>query len=638
MCGIAGALGLAAAQRLTQRMTDAVAHRGRDANGLTTITNRSGVVSGALGHRRMAVVDLTPTGCQPMATADARFTIVFNGEIYNHRELRDELARGGAAFVGTSDTEVILAGWARHGPRFVERLRGMFAFALWDRESSTSWLARDPFGIKPLYVAAAGEGLLFASEIRAILASGMVERTISPASVDRYLAFGSMPEPHSAIAGIDSLPAGGVASVRVNGGRAALRIEFIVDPYAVRPPTLERDAAAAAGLVRDALRDSVAHHLIADVPVALFLSGGIDSSAVAAFAAEASATRLDGFTVVFREAAFDESGPARAVARRFGFRHHEIPLGAAELLAALPNAFDAMDQPSQDGLNTYVVSEAVHAAGTKVVLSGLGGDEMFAGYPAFARAARVGRTWRFLPERARSAAAAVAGALGPRGRKAALFFESDDPARGAYLSSRTLFPSAWRRELLGGQTVTAPGIASPPPGLSLLQRVSWYELTGYMRDTLLRDSDVFSMIHHLELRVPFVDRRVLEASLAIDDSLKLGQASKPLLIAALGELLPREVWDRPKQGFALPFAPWMRGELRQEVAAVLVSAERLERVGIDSRAARTLWEGFLGQRSGYSWSRPWSIYTLVRWAETLGAAVDRRPESARPRRVPAAAL
>ena len=622
MCGIAGVFARPDARSIARRMTDAIAHRGRDGYGDAELRDERGDVAGAVGHRRLAVIDLSDTGCQPMITPDERYSIVFNGEIYNFRALREELERSGATFRGTSDTEVILAGWRAVGPRFAERLRGMFAFALWDRETSTGWLVRDPLGIKPLYIARTGGSLLFGSEVRAILASGLVAPVVSPVAVDGFLAYGSVPEPHSIIEGVEALPAGAVMRVRATTSRATVETEFITDPFAVRPASLETDPHAAAMLVRDALRDSVAHHLVADVPVALFLSGGIDSSAVAAFAAEASSARLDGFTVVFDEAQFDESAPARAVAKRFGFRHREIPLAANDLLSALPAAFDAMDQPSLDGLNTFVVSRAVREAGTKVVLSGLGGDEMFAGYPSFRRAARAQRLWGMLPRPARALAARMLDAGSARFQKAALLLDADDPARGAYLASRTLFTAKARRALAGGRDRHAEA-SSAPSGLTLLQRVSWYELTGYMRDTLLRDSDVLSMSHHLELRVPFVDRRVLEASLSVADSVKLHAAiNKPLIVAAMGDLMPREVWDRPKQGFTLPFAPWMRGPLRDEIASAMLSPERMARIGIDPEAARGIWTRFLAGSPEVTWSRPWALYTLVRWAERLDAAAS----------------
>ncbi|HET7457542.1 MAG TPA: asparagine synthase (glutamine-hydrolyzing) [Gemmatimonadaceae bacterium] len=633
MCGIAGAFGGKAREAVTL-MSAAIEHRGRDYASDATLAARDGGARGAFAHRRLAIIDLSPTGRQPMESADGRYVIVFNGEIYNYRRLRAELESGGATFRGTSDTEVLLAGWAAHGASFLPRLRGMYAFGLWDRHAERGYLARDPFGIKPLYVAQTASAVYFASELRALLAAGVVRPELSREAIRGYLRGGSVPEPWSALRGATPLTPGSVVEVTVNGDVARLGEPRVVD-VALRAPEREpeRDRARAAALVRDALRDSVDVHLVSDVPVALLLSGGIDSSAVVALAAQQSTQRLDTFTVTFDEAAFNEAAPARAVAERFGTRHHEVPLSARDLLEALPHAFDAMDQPSMDGLNTYVVSRAVRAAGIKVVLSGLGGDELFGGYASFRRAARAGRmgaAWRWTAPLRRGAAAAASSSgrgVGFRRDRAALLIGADTPERGAYEASRALFAGPLLTAL-GGDAASSWSGPAAPPGFRGAAASSWYEVTGYMRDTLLRDSDVFSMAQCLELRVPFVDREVAAAALAVDDSLKLAKGpTKPILVDALRDLLPREVWDRPKQGFTLPFAGWMRGELRQEVDSVLTSADRVERVGLAPAAVQSVWSGFLAGRPGLTWGRAWALYTLVRWAERLGVEVGADDEA-----------
>ena len=624
MCGISGILGNGGSDGDARRMQECLSHRGPDDHGVTTLRDAANVPVGTLAQCRLAIIDLSPGGHQPMFGGDGRFSLIFNGEIYNYRELRQALAREGARFETNSDTEVVLVGLIRHGPEFVKRLRGMYAFAFWDRDRAEALLGRDPFGMKPLWIAKQRGTLAFASEIRALLAGGYVRASLSPVAVGEYLMWGAAPEPHAMLRGAEAIPPGSVVRVSVRNGIASDPEEVArcspFEPLASArvQGALIRDRKAGAALVLEALRDSVAHHLIADVPVALFLSGGIDSSVVAALASEVSDRALDSFTVVFDENEFDETTHARAAAQRFGTRHHEIPLSGDDFLAALGDAFRAMDQPSMDGLNTYVVSRAVRETGIKVVLSGLGGDELFAGYPSFARAKRLRRWWPLL-RALRAPGHAALRRAGIHGAKLAAMLKEQSPARAAYSGSRILFPADAVASLIG-HSPPAP-VTVAPSGLSELQQVSWWEVTGYMRDVLLRDSDVFAMANGLELRVPFVDRGVVAAALAVDDSLKLrSQIAKPLLVDALGDRLPREVWDRPKRGFALPIANWMRGPIHDEVGSALSDADRLERIGIRPPAARAVWRGFLAGARGMTWSRPWALYTLIRWAEEVGAS------------------
>ncbi|MFL5563199.1 MAG: asparagine synthase (glutamine-hydrolyzing), partial [Gemmatimonadaceae bacterium] len=421
-------------------MNECLAHRGPDDEGVSELRDAGGALCGAIGQRRLAIIDLSAGGHQPMFAAQGRYAIVFNGEIYNYRELRVELEANGAQFHSASDTEVILHGLARHGHGFVARLRGMFAFVHWDRDTRTATIARDRFGIKPLLWARNGGAIAFASELRALRTGGVVSDTIAPSAMDSYLTWGAVSEPETMLSGATALPAGAVATVEVRNGRASDPVIVARHlPLVPHEGPLERDPARAASLVRDALRQSVAKHLIADVPVAAFLSGGIDSSLVCAFAAEVSERPLDTFTVVFNEREFDEARHARAAARAIGATHHEIPLSAEEFLSSLDDAFAAMDQPSLDGLNTYVVSRAVRRAGMKVVLSGLGGDEMFAGYPSFSRARALSRGWAAL--RTLRPLGRLLRDRGVRGAKMAALLGARTPAVAAYTASRLLFPA-----------------------------------------------------------------------------------------------------------------------------------------------------------------------------------------------------
>lgn len=614
MCGIAGALNIEASGPIVERMLESLAHRGPDDSGVATLRRGSAQVVGTLGHKRLAILDLSANGCQPMATPCGRLTVVLNGEIYNFRDLRPQLADAGYVFQSDSDTEVILAGWLVYGPAFVHKLHGMFAFAMWDADQQRGWLVRDVFGIKPLYVWQSDGQILFASELRALLASGLCSRDLSSTSVRSYLATGSVSEPATAIAGIQMLPPGSVTEINLRGEPILRDLgeyhEKVPDSCAAER---EIDPKAAGAAVRAALSLSVRRHLVSDVPIGCFLSGGIDSSALVGLAAEAGAGSIETFTVCFAEAEYDESQIARAVARRYGTRHSEIRLDESDLLRALPGAFAAMDQPTIDGLNTYVVSRAVRERGIRVVLSGLGGDEIFGGYPSFRRTARLSRLWQ-MPSGVRRHLALLAGLSGGvRAEKMEIFLSAASPPAGAYQSARALFGPKQIATLTGVPSVAAiPRIDDVP----LLEQVSRYEMAGYMLNTLLRDSDVFSMAHGLELRVPFVDRSVVDAAFRIDDSLKLSSGvSKPVLLAAVRDLLPPEVYARKKQGFVLPIAKWMHGALRAEVERAF-SDDRLLRVGLEPHAARAVWTEFLRGRIG--WARPWALYTLLRWADTNG--------------------
>ncbi len=361
---------------------------------------------------------------------------------------------------------------------------------------------------------------------------------------------------------------------------------------------------------------------MSDLEVGVLLSAGIDSAAVLTLAAEVAGRPPRTFTIGFDRAAFSEANEARAIAERLGAVHESICLSDADTLESLDAGFQAMDLPSIDGHNIHYISQAIRRQGITVALSGLGGDELFCGYPSFRRARISAPLWR---GRTAASARKLVGAVarsGSRSRaeKAALWLGSATPGRGAYMASRTLFGPRALSEL-GGFHLVDPALA--PDGLSPRGEVSWYELTGYMRNTLLRDADVFSMAHALELRVPFVDSRLADAASQVDDRLAWGGPDpKPLLRLALNGALPEELWRRPKRGFSLPFPAWLKGVLRRRVEDEL-HGSGAERCGIDPRAAWRVWEGFL--RGAESWSRPWALYTLFRWARERGAE---RSESA----------
>ncbi|MFN2601736.1 MAG: asparagine synthase (glutamine-hydrolyzing) [Gemmatimonadaceae bacterium] len=618
MCGIAGAISSHDVRGIVQRMSGAIAHRGPDDEGFAELAGTHGATRGVFANRRLAILDLSMAGHQPMWSADGRFCLSYNGEIYNFRELRDELSREGVKFESTGDTEVVLEGWMKWGSRVLPKLRGMFVLSLWDRDAERCYLARDAFGIKPLYITEARGTVLFASEIRALLTSELLPRQISPAALRTYVAFGSVAEPLTIIESIQAVPAG--CFIAIDCRRDMPNVaepERFADVFSPRGNDSATGSASPTTHLREALRDSVAHHLLSDVPIALFLSGGLDSSTVVGVASEVSDTKLDTFTITFDESEYSEAEPARAVALKFGTNHHEIPLTGKDLLDSLPGAFAAMDQPSLDGLNTYAVSRAVRENGIKVVLSGLGGDELFGGYPSFRRAAIAARVWPFRGAARALLTGASAVTRDSRLERLCRLFADATPAEGAYRASRTLFDERQTQSLVAGgrRTKRLRATSRDFARFTLLQQVSYYETSGYMRNTLLRDSDVFSMAHGLELRVPFVDREVAKAAMEFPDSEKLSRhMSKPILVRTMHDILPPTLLGRPKQGFTLPFERWMRKELFDEINRVLTSTD-VARAGLSPNAVRGAWTDFQNRRTGMTWSRPWALYTLKRWAD-----------------------
>jgi asparagine synthase (glutamine-hydrolysing) len=585
-----------------------------------------------LGSRRLAVLDLSPQGHQPMQDPATGNWIVYNGEIYNFRELKARLQAEGEGFVSQSDTEVLLKAYGRWGEKCLGELRGMFAFAIWDAMRSRLLLGRDPMGIKPLYYCSTGQNFLFASELRTLLGTGLVPRRLDPAGLINYLNFGSVYDPMTMIAGVSALEAGHYA-IWDNGrvtdsiywdpapqGRAATASSYLASNATARK-ALEEDAYAT-------LDQTVRMHTVSDVPVGLFLSGGIDSSSLAGILSRAG-IRLNTFSIVFREAEYNESEYSRAVARAFSSEHQAIMVSQRDVLDAIPYALRAMDQPTIDGLNTFLIARQTRAAGIKVALSGLGGDELFAGYSTFRdvpRMERFERFWGRFPSILRKPLVRMFSSLSPdsdQNRKLATLGGGRHRVLHPYFLARALFTPEQRDSLLASNDEAALARANAPLEENLrrsgpldpLNRVSYLELRCYMLNTLLRDSDVMSMAHGLELRVPLVDHQLADKLLALPGAWKLdGDTPKPLLVGALKGKLPNEIVHRKKQGFTLPFERWLRENLRAEMEAALPKIGRgplASLLNYDSVAQ--VWDDFLSQRT--SWSRIWSLYVLEEWCE-----------------------
>ena len=596
--------------------------RGPDDEGWMEFRPRSGG-SLRLGARRLAIQDLSLAGHQPMKDPATGSWLVFNGEIFNFQELRQQLEALGHQFRSNGDTEVLLAGYREWGEDCIQRLRGMFAFALWDPARQTLLVVRDRLGVKPLYYAALPGRFVFASELRAVLASGLVVRRLDVTGLDTFLKFGAVQEPSTMVRGVRLLPAG--CLLRWKDGE--FQIERYWDLPAATLP-LNGDARVRADreeALRAQLDAAVRMRLVSDVPLGVFLSGGLDSTVIAAIAAR-HCTRLKTFTVTFAEEQFAEGVKARQVARLLGTEHHEITVSQGDLLSTLPAAVAAMDQPTVDGINTYMVSRVTKQAGVTVALSGLGGDEQFAGYRSFRQVPRMEWTERSVPGWMRRAAgSSISPFLGgsSRGQKMALWLRGHDAFPHPFYLSRMIFsPGQIARllqperlleiefEVFGDEfTRQQQLIARHDP----VNRVSCLELLVYLRNTLLRDTDSMSMAHSLEVRVPLLDHCVTEQALQLPGRWKLeGRQRKPLLVIAAGRELPAKILNQPKRGFEFPWDQWLRGELRSAVETALAEPGPVLDSAIDWQQVRDIWSGFLAGRC--HWSRVWMFYVLQHWA------------------------
>jgi asparagine synthase (glutamine-hydrolysing) len=560
MCGIGGiinsALGRDAVEQKLLAMQRCLHHRGPDDRGLFISPNgKTGLV-----NTRLAILDLSSAGHQPMSSPDGRYRIVLNGEIYNFQALRGELEAKGETFLSHSDTEVVLKMYERYGPDCVREFEGMFTFAIWDEQEQVCFLARGPFGIKPLYYCETNQGFCFASELRTLLGTGLIPRRLSLEAASGYLLFGAVPEPLTLIEDVHALPAGHY--LICHNGRC--RLTKYWDIQFGDEPITEREAVE---LVRDALDESVRRHLVSDVPVGVFLSGGVDSTALVALASRHAGNELRTFCISFDDPKFDEGNVAARTAQHFGTRHSDWRLDSTTARKLLASFLESSDQPSIDGFNTFCVSRLAHDAGLKVVLSGLGGDEVFGGYGSFRRIPQMVRWSRWLspvwPLRVGAGKILQTSYASPRIGRLGCFLQEAPTTAAAYWCMRGIFTPhevGLLLERYGNRNrKLVPKISFYMPSQPALEdEVSYLELTRYMRNQLLRDSDVMSMAWSLELRVPFVDRKSVEAMQRIPAALRLAPGKK-ILLDAVPEI-PAWVRDRPKQGFTFPFKDWVTGE------------------------------------------------------------------------------
>jgi asparagine synthase (glutamine-hydrolysing) len=611
MCGICGLAGAEVDVEAVRRMNSRLVHRGPDSDGLF---HEDGV---ALAMRRLSIIDLEH-GDQPISNEDGSVTVVQNGEIYNYRELRAELERRGHRFATHSDTEVLVHLYEEFGDSFAERLRGMFAIALWDARLHRLLLARDRFGIKPLYYRLAGGTLSFASELKAMLEQPGFSRQIDPQAVAAYLAFNSIPAPLTIFAEARKLPAGTLAVWR-DGKLTQTR--YARPSPAPEEETRRRPESALAMELRETLRDSIRAHLVADVPVGVLLSGGVDSAGIVALAAGEQADPVKTFSVGFEEASFDELDRARLVAGRYGTDHHEIVL-RPDAVELFPKLVEAFDEPFGDSsaLPTYLVSELA-AGEVKVALSGEGGDELFGGYYTYVAdllAPRVGRL--------AALAAPLAEMLPSSDSKVSLDYKAKRFARGAGLPPlerhhawKEIFSRQLQASLLGDRDPDWDPVDiyreryAETAGAEPLARLQDVDLGIYLVDDLLVKTDRSSMAHSLELRVPFLDNEVAAMALGLATPLKVrGLAKKRLLRRALAPLLPQEILRGPKRGFSIPVAAWLRGPL-QGFAREVLSAESVSRQGwLDPATVTGLLDRHCAGREDLS-RQLWGLIAFTLW-------------------------
>ena len=614
MCGIAGIINLnnnSVRNGVIEAMTCSVAHRGPDSEGFFIEANI------ALGHRRLSIIDLSDAANQPFIDTSGRYVMVYNGEMYNYKEVKKLLP--GYDFKTNGDTEVLIAAFAKWGPECIHYFKGMFAFAIWDKLEQKLTLVRDRMGVKPLYYYLDNDNFLFASEVRSILASGIVTPTINEKALAEYFSYQSVSYPYSIIEGVRQVKAGSYVELQ-NGSLKKTRYWDVTRPADSNNLPLNEIQ----DKIYDLLCSSVESRLVSDVPVGAFLSGGIDSSAIVALMSTVSNSRPNTFNISFNEKGFDESPYARIIAKKFNTLHTEIRLDPSVFIDELENALNCMDTPSGDGINTYIVSKAIRNAGVTVALSGIGGDELFAGYPFFSQFLKLQQNKKWYR------------GTGLLRKVSASFLNGSNSVRNHRLSEILTLPSpdisnvyGVFRQILSPQLINT--LTNLPDNyisaverelskkqsnltqLPLLSQVSVAEYLGYTQHTLLKDTDQMSMAVSLEVREPFFDHELVEFVLGVPDLYKKPTYPKSLLVESLRGLLPPDIVHRPKQGFEFPWKHWMKKEL------YTFCNDRIGRIAersfIKSNHLLNYWKRFLKGDPEVRWMELWLFVILEHWLE-----------------------
>lgn len=623
MCGINGFVSEKFSNEeklsLVQKMNLRLAHRGPDNEGIWSNETV------CLGHRRLSIIDLSPEGNQPFYSGDERYVIVYNGELYNYKELKLELQRAAQGsgqtpyfFKTASDTEVILAAFIRWGTKCLDYFNGMYAFAIYDTLEDKLTIARDRIGVKPLYYYYGDEGFVFSSEIRPIIHSGIKTFSLNKEVLAEYTMYQTVLAPNTIVKGIKMLMPGHI--LEFEKGKANIRQYYSLGKIKSDSEKLSYEEICKK--VNELLGLSVQRRLIADVPFGAFLSGGIDSSAIVGLMSKVSSEKVQTFNVSFDESEFSESRYAQLIAKKFNTQHHEIKLKPEDFLKQLPEALLAMDHPGGDGPNTYIVSKATKNAGVTMALSGIGGDELFAGYDVFKRMYQLQhKSWlNAAPRFTRKMAGFVIQKQRQNVGGNKIQELLDQPHinfESAYPLNRSLYT---QKEL--GKMLTAPlpfstikSILSSVPQIEdhLLSSVSISEISTYLQNTLLRDADQMSMAVALEVREPFLDYKLIEFVLGVNDKHKFPHTPKKLLTDSLGDLLPNEIVNRPKMGFVLPWKEWLKNDLKDFCEKNITKLE--DKKLFIPGSIYSLWSRFLKGDNLVTWSRIWHLVVLNDWIE-----------------------
>ncbi len=612
MCGIAGIVGLNVdmGSSLIQKMIEGISHRGPDSEGAFVD------VGIALGHTRLSIIDLSNGANQPFYSQDSNYVIVFNGEIYNYQEVKPLLEYNWKTH---SDTEVILAAYIQWGKKCLDHLNGMFAFAIWDKKNEELFIARDRIGVKPFYYYVDDKVLVFGSEIRSVMSSGLIEKKIDQISLHQYFGNLVVKTPRTMIENLHQLCPGECA---VYNNKILTKSLYWSISDIKNEGIQNLNYNSVKEKTRYLFEASIKNRMVSDVKVGAFLSGGIDSSAVVALMAKNSAQPIETFSIVFDEKEFDESEYSRRIAEKYKTKHTEFKLKADDLLLELPDFISNMDSPTVDGINTYIVSKMVAKTGIKVVLTGIGGDELFAGYRNFKRWKDYNKI-KFLIRNpfSKFLIRIVKPLVSSRIISKIKDFQDieGEGIKSFYANSRSIFLKDELGKLFDGKRIV-PIInwkdldKKEVQDFPLYGQYSIAELTNYTLDVLLKDTDQMSMAWALEVREPFFDYKLIEFILTVPDEMKnSGKSPKSLLVDAMGELLPEEIVNRPKKGFSFPWDYWLRGELKSfcEEAITKLSKRDL----LNEKNLNNIWKRFLEYDNTITWMHVWSFVILEKWLE-----------------------